>query len=214
MIFTFHHSILRRRAAFTLVELMVVIAIIGILAALLVSGSVSAFKNARVKRVKAELSEYVAAIGSYKSKLGFYPPDNPADPAQHGLFYELMGVYVKGGSGASTQFSTKSDRESVLSSVAQSALGREGFANSATTVSAVASFLPSLEDRKHTTVSIAGNNLEFLTVPVEGTGGPSVANRWRYVSTNPTNNPKSFDLWAEIVVGGQTMIIGNWKSSQ
>ena len=36
-------------------------------------------------------------------------------------------------------------------------------------------------------------------------------NPWRYVSSNPTNNPGSFDLWAEIVVKGQKKIIGNWK---
>jgi hypothetical protein len=39
-------------------------------------------------------------------------------------------------------------------------------------------------------------------------------NPWRYVSTNPTNNPGSFDLWAEIPVGrDRVKIIGNWKES-
>lgn len=37
-------------------------------------------------------------------------------------------------------------------------------------------------------------------------------NPWRYVSTNPTNNPSSFDLWAEIIVNGERRIIGNWKN--
>jgi hypothetical protein len=37
-------------------------------------------------------------------------------------------------------------------------------------------------------------------------------NPWRYVSTNPTNNPNSFDLWAEIIVKGERRIIGNWKN--
>lgn len=37
-------------------------------------------------------------------------------------------------------------------------------------------------------------------------------NPWRYVSTNPTNNPTSFDLWAEIIVKGERRIIGNWKN--
>ncbi|MCL5099137.1 MAG: hypothetical protein M1608_16690 [Candidatus Omnitrophica bacterium] len=36
-------------------------------------------------------------------------------------------------------------------------------------------------------------------------------NTWRYVSSSPTNNPGSFDLWAEIVIGRETKIIGNWK---
>lgn len=37
-------------------------------------------------------------------------------------------------------------------------------------------------------------------------------NPWHYVSTNPTNNPTSFDLWAEIIVKGERKIIGNWNN--
>ncbi|MBN8246962.1 MAG: type II secretion system protein [Verrucomicrobia bacterium] len=37
-------------------------------------------------------------------------------------------------------------------------------------------------------------------------------NPWRYVSTNPTNNPGRFDLWAELPTGRTSppLIIGNW----
>lgn len=35
-------------------------------------------------------------------------------------------------------------------------------------------------------------------------------NPWRYVSTNPTNNPGRFDLWAEIRDKNRTNIVGNW----
>lgn len=35
---------------------------------------------------------------------------------------------------------------------------------------------------------------------------------WRYVSSGPTNNPASFDLWTELQAGDQKMIIGNWPS--
>ncbi|HAB15086.1 MAG TPA: type II secretion system protein [Verrucomicrobiota bacterium] len=35
-------------------------------------------------------------------------------------------------------------------------------------------------------------------------------NPWRYVSTNPTNNPGRFDLWAEIRERNRTNIVGNW----
>jgi len=37
-------------------------------------------------------------------------------------------------------------------------------------------------------------------------------NPWRYVSTNPTNNPGRYDLWAELPSGrgGNVLIIGNW----
>ncbi len=36
-------------------------------------------------------------------------------------------------------------------------------------------------------------------------------NPWRYVSTQPTNNPASFDLWAEYVEGGKVKVICNWS---
>ena len=36
-------------------------------------------------------------------------------------------------------------------------------------------------------------------------------NPWRYVSSNPTNNPGEFDLWVDIIVGGKTNRICNWS---
>ena len=41
-------------------------------------------------------------------------------------------------------------------------------------------------------------------------GNPGL-NPWRYVSSNPTNNPSSFDLWAEYWQGNNKIVIGNWK---
>jgi hypothetical protein len=35
-------------------------------------------------------------------------------------------------------------------------------------------------------------------------------NPWRYVSSNPTNNPGRFDLWAEFVDGRTVRMISNW----
>jgi hypothetical protein len=31
------------------------------------------------------------------------------------------------------------------------------------------------------------------------------------VSTNPTNNPGSFDLWIDVLYGGKTNRISNWS---
>ncbi len=36
-------------------------------------------------------------------------------------------------------------------------------------------------------------------------------NPWRYVSSNPTNNPGRFDLWAEYIEKGQKKIVANWR---
>ncbi len=34
---------------------------------------------------------------------------------------------------------------------------------------------------------------------------------WHYVSTNPTNNQDSYDLWMDIKYGGKTNRISNWN---
>jgi hypothetical protein len=36
-------------------------------------------------------------------------------------------------------------------------------------------------------------------------------NPWRYVSSNPTNNTGSYDLWMDIKFGGKTNRISNWS---
>ena len=48
-----------------------------------------------------------------------------------------------------------------------------------------------------------------FAAPIPG----SDVNPWRYVSSNPTNNPGEFDLWAEIVIGDEVIIIGNWEEN-
>jgi hypothetical protein len=36
-------------------------------------------------------------------------------------------------------------------------------------------------------------------------------NPWRYNSVSPVNNPKSYDLWVDILIGGKTNRICNWS---
>ena len=54
-----------------------------ILAALIFPVTAAVNKNKIRSRAKAELNQIVTGIESYKTKLGHYPPDNPAD-ASHG----------------------------------------------------------------------------------------------------------------------------------
>jgi len=43
-------------------------------------------------------------------------------------------------------------------------------------------------------------------------GGDTSYNPWRYISTNPTNNPTSFDLWIDIIVDHKTNRFSNWET--
>ena len=51
----------------------------------------------RSHRARAELAQIETAIEAYKTKLGFYPPDNPLSPPNwtiNQLYYELLGTTI------------------------------------------------------------------------------------------------------------------------
>ena len=63
-----------------------------------------------------------------------------------------------------------------------------------------------------------------INVLIASVGGPDQTyqplglpdlNPWRYNSSNPTNNPGSYDLWMQLSIGGttnsQTILICNWS---
>ncbi|WZO97196.1 type II secretion system protein [Isosphaeraceae bacterium EP7] len=64
----------RRRAGFTLIELMVVILILGVLIALLLPAINGAVKTARDATVTAEINQIATALADFKSKYNKYPP--------------------------------------------------------------------------------------------------------------------------------------------
>ncbi|MDR1964635.1 MAG: type II secretion system GspH family protein [Planctomycetaceae bacterium] len=61
--------------AFTLVELLVVIVIIGILSSLVTVGVMSAVQAAKRAKIATEMNQITLALESYKNKFGEYPPD-------------------------------------------------------------------------------------------------------------------------------------------
>jgi hypothetical protein len=78
-------------------------------------------------------------------------------------------------------------------------------------------FLPDLRPNQIGTVTVNGIAISNLVASV---GGPDATymplglvgvNPWRYNSSNPTNNPGSYDLWIQLSIGGKTNCICNWS---
>jgi general secretion pathway protein G len=63
-----------KRAGFTMVELLMVVVIISILIALLLPAINAAVRTARQTAVQSEINQLAAALESFKSKYGDYPP--------------------------------------------------------------------------------------------------------------------------------------------
>lgn len=211
------------KAAFTLIELLVVIAVIGILAAMISHLSGPAAIKRKIARVTVELANLETAIDSYKERRGSYPPSNgdTNNAVTNQLFYELSGTTAVTTGGDVTRFTTIKGDESITPDTIEQFFGLptqkvRGFANSSVDKADVKNFAPNLKPAQSEEIVSTPNAVELLVVPVEGpnditTQKGKKINPWRYNSSAPVHNPETYDLWAEIVIGGKTNIIGNWK---
>src|SRR3981081_2558242 len=67
-------SEVRSRIAFTLIEMLVVISVIAILAALIFPVVATVKKQGILNRTRTEMEQVVTGLETFKGKKGFYPP--------------------------------------------------------------------------------------------------------------------------------------------
>jgi hypothetical protein len=173
------------------------------------------------------LAQIESAIEAYKTKLGFYPPANPLTPpdwTKNQLYYELLGTTLTTINGQPT-FQTLDGSAQLLNTTAafQAAFGASTkvtrFMNCAKPGAGddapnAVKFLVGLKPAQF----LAVNNPVTSTVLGSSLGGAPVFTRtpqeivpYGYNSSNPQHNPKSFDLWVDVDVGGKTNRISNWS---
>lgn len=227
-------------------EMLVVIGVIAILASMTVGVVSLAKTSSQEKRIEGQLNKLVTAIEQYKSKVGYYPPDHQltgangqprfdsrgrplVNPVMNPLYYELSGVVVD--INAKTFTAVGDPIEHSLSpGQVTSWFGANGFQNSGRDLASVPSVFNGFKDSDYRLVdgsTINGSpagSAKLLTVPVDWARqfensnplGKTTLNVWKYNSSNPTNNPTTFDLWAEIPTINESgqfelKVIGNWK---
>lgn len=195
----------RGRKAFTLVEMLVVVAIIGALAGLVFAVLPGVVKNRNLKRLQGEHAALVTAIENYKAGQGYYPPGNSNDTAQASLFYEIKGVSVNP---QGDQFVYHNDpplRTDVLTSV----FGVPGIANAAGPDEPRAQdYFPAMPDKMVDTIP-GGQGAKRMVSGLSGGDGEPLVFHYDVTSTN-RNNLETFDLWIETQFKGKTHRVDNW----
>ena len=205
----------RGSSAFTLIELLVVIAIIGVLAALVFPVG-AAVRKVRIKaRVRTELAQAQIAIENYKTKLGFYPPDNsnaseanPVAAASNSLYYELLGTKTL--NDGTYQLLDGAPVVQAIVTTFQNCTGKGGGGDDS---AAAVSFFNNLKP-SYLAITTPATGIVLGTVaegPNMFTASGSKINPWCYKSTNPVHNRGSFDLWVDVTLGSDTYRFSNWS---
>jgi prepilin-type N-terminal cleavage/methylation domain-containing protein len=218
-----------KRSGFTLIEMLVVITIIGIIAAMVLGLAGLASRKKKDSVASATVTRLVSMIENYHDKLGYYPPDNATSNYVNGaayesstalnqLFYELPGCAMVSASGAVATYQAV-DGTKVTTPALVAAYQRGGIAN-ANPDEPHNFYYPPPKTSDYATYPSpppGAGSLEGLVVAVPGTNS-SVPNFVHYDSSSANrHNPGRYDVWVEYLVGmdrttGAPVIItnGNW----
>ncbi len=80
-----HHPLTRTRKAFTLVEILIVVVILGILAAIVVPQFIGSTQEARIGAFVASIKTYADASEYYNAREGRYPVDGSSGAVPAGM---------------------------------------------------------------------------------------------------------------------------------
>jgi prepilin-type N-terminal cleavage/methylation domain-containing protein len=203
----------RSFAGFTLIELLVVIGIIVVLAGMLFAALPAIQRVKTTSRLRTELRQVQTAIEAYKAKLGYYPPDNPANYAVNQLYYELLGTR-RTNENNNVVYYTLDGTAKIQESLVPTDFSPKvtGFMNCTRgagddTVRAENFFKGGLRTGQFSTNS----QISVLGSGIDGNVMIGKVNPWRYNSSSPTNNPGTFDLWIDYDFGGKSNRICNWS---
>ena len=215
--------------AFTLIELLVVIAIIAILASLIFPITGALDKKKKIAVAQTQLKAMETAIDGYKTKLGYYPPDNTNNIVTNQLYFELLGTTNNGtATVGATQFGTLDGSAQITSAQILSFFNTQGFANTSTRAhsddagAAATTFLTGLTPNQIGVVDpVNAPQVKILVCAVDWPTDkqpppiPSnpILNPWHYVSSHPTNNTSTYDLWVDVIARGKTNRVSNWSTT-
>jgi prepilin-type N-terminal cleavage/methylation domain-containing protein len=228
----------RARLAFTLIEMLTVITIMSIVAALVVTMGQAASQKKKITAVNGEKAKLTTMIGNYYAKLNYYPPDNgalatntivfsnyDAMAATNPLIYELAGGTNLTENNVPYLFVFNSSNSAALlpAPTYSNIFNRGGIANGDPS-EPHDFFQPGPLPKEYNAYNSVGKQSPHahsqaplvcgLVVPADLY--PNQTNFWHYDSSSTNrHNMDSYDLWAEFSIGsknGQLTIItnGNW----
>lgn len=199
-------------SAFTLIELLIVIAIIAVVAGLVVGLNTVASEKKKISRAQVERDRLVTLIEAYKLKLGVYPPADTNNPANNTLAYELAGAVRDFSDPGNPIYRTPFG--SFRSNELYAEFGVRGLINASDDPTEVKRFLKDLKPDQY--VERGPARLRRLTIPINDVDG-NQTNFWKYLAGTDEDtkrqmrNQDAFDLWVTMKVRDQLRTNGNWK---